>query len=137
MDDALQTHFQGEVDLFKAAVGNDIEEIHEIVDNGFIKEPEDGIMAEMRAKYQSNLRRMKHNEDKDKWSYTNLKQTMKEKPIYATKYNHNLEGAIMNHYQYECKLYLSEDEQTIEIVNRKLKDKQKYMYETTPDEIMQ
>lgn len=34
--------------------GNDIDEISHIVDNGFIEEPENGIMADMRLKYKQN-----------------------------------------------------------------------------------
>lgn len=78
--------------------GNDIDEISHIVDNGFIEEPENGIMADMRLKYKQNCLIKEQEHANDIWNYTKLSKSLQEQPIYATKYNHNLEGAIMNHY---------------------------------------
>ena len=68
---------------------------------------ENGIIAEHRMKYHRNVKRMKKEHENDKWSYTTLAKRLHAEPIYATKYNHNLEGSIMNHYQVECKIQLS------------------------------
>ena len=79
--------------------------------------------------------RLKKDHENDKWSYTTLAKRFQEEPIYATKYNHNLEGSIMNHYQVECKIQLSEDGKTLQITNRKLNPRPTYRQEITPDDI--
>ena len=66
-----------------------------------------------------------------------MEKDVQENPIYATKYSHNLEGAIMNHFQYECKIQLSKDGKTLQIINRKLSSAPPYRKETTPEELME
>lgn len=81
-------------------------------------------------------RRRQRQEEADAWAYSKLEKQMREEPIYATKYSHNLESNIMNHFQYECKIELSKDGEALEITNRKLSTAPTYRKEATPDEIM-
>lgn len=75
----------------------------------FTGEPENGVIATHRKNYYKFCRRRQRQEDADAWAYSKLETQMREQPIYATKYSHNLEGSIMNHFQYECKIELSTD----------------------------
>lgn len=74
-------------------------------------------------------------EDNNHWEYSKISNELREKPIYATKYSHNLEGNIMNHYQYECKIFLSKDGKSLEITNRKLNTAPTYRKEADPNQI--
>ena len=133
-ENAIAQH-EEEVDEFR----NQFEDDHGVEMAGHIPEfkgePANGVIATHRREYFRFCRRRQRDEDADTWAYAKLEKGLQEEPIYATKYSHNLEGAIMNHFQYECRIQLSKDGKTLEITNRKLSTAPSYRTETTPDEI--
>lgn len=50
---------EDEMQSVRQGFGGDLEDIKHIVDNNFVKEPENGIISQMRSKYRSNCRKMK------------------------------------------------------------------------------
>ena len=61
---------------------------------------------------------------------------LSEVPIDCIKYNYTLEKALMNHFQFECRLQLSKDGKTLILQNRKMTTIPRYEFEQTPDDII-
>lgn len=75
-------------------------------DNGKTYEKMD-LLKEHREKYRNYLKQYKLDEQNEKKTYKNLLKEIQDKPIYCVKYNHTLEGQVMNHYQFDAKLQMS------------------------------
>lgn len=93
------------------------------------------LLAEHRHKYTSFHKAYKRDQQSGRWSYACLLKELQDRPIYCTKYNHTLDGTVMNYYQFEAKIQISQDGKQLLITNRKPRTNPRYMYEKVPDEL--
>ena len=64
-------------------------------------------------------------------------QEIKKNPIICQKYNYTLDANLMNYFQFESRITLSEDGCQLLIWNKKYTTDPGYVYEETPEEIRQ
>lgn len=99
--------------------------------------PQVDLLAQHRQKYARSHKVHERERQSGRWSYARLLKELQERPIDCTKYNHTLEGNVMNHYQFEAKIQISEDGKQLLITNRKPRTNPRYMYEKAPAEVEQ
>lgn len=71
-----------------------------------------------------------------KFNYSEVCAKLKE-PIKCVKYNYSLEEEIQNHLQFDGTLQLSEDGQSLLIVNKKPNTNPDYMFDPDPHKVKQ
>jgi len=92
-------------------------------------------LKEHRDRYNRFYRSYEEDWKNDKWEFNKLQKELQDTPIYCQKYNHTLESSVVNHFQFDSKIQISQDGQQIVITNKKPLNNPMYFYEETPEEV--